>query len=47
MAAFIGFNPVLFIQYLAWLMPLLPLAAAEWMYLMQMKSSISSATTGV
>jgi hypothetical protein len=30
MAVFIGFNPVLFIQYLAWLMPLLPLAAVEW-----------------
>jgi hypothetical protein len=35
MAAFIGFNPVLFIQYLAWLMPLLPLALAEWMYFTQ------------
>lgn len=45
MAMFIGFNPVLFIQYLAWLMPLLPLAAAEWIYPGQMKSSISSVTT--
>jgi hypothetical protein len=42
MAAFIGFNPVLFIQYLAWLMPLLPLAAAEWMYLTQTKTAMSN-----
>jgi hypothetical protein len=45
MAAFIGFNPVLFIQYLAWLMPLLPLAAAEWMYLTQAKTSMSTSTS--
>jgi hypothetical protein len=38
MAAFIGFNPVLFTQYLAWLMPLLPLAAGEWMYRNQINS---------
>jgi hypothetical protein len=47
MASFIGFNPVLFIQYLAWLMPLLLLAVAEWMYITQMKSSIPSATIEV
>lgn len=39
MAIFIGFNPVLFTQYLAWLMPLLPLAAAEWMDRTQIHSS--------
>ena len=38
MGIFIGFNPVLFVQYFAWLMPLLPLAAGEWMYLTQMSS---------
>jgi hypothetical protein len=42
MAAFIGFNPVLFIQYLAWLMPLLALAAAEWMYSTQTKPAMSN-----
>jgi hypothetical protein len=42
MVAFIGFNPVLFIQYLAWLMPLLPLAAAEWMYLTQAKPTVAT-----
>ena len=30
MAIFIGFNPVLYVQYFAWLMPLLLLAASEW-----------------
>lgn len=39
MAIFIGFNPVLFTQYLAWLMPLLPLAAGEWMERPQIHSS--------
>ena len=38
MAAFVGFNPVLFMQYFAWLMPLLPLAVSEWMYLMQINT---------
>jgi hypothetical protein len=45
MAAFIGFNPVLFIQYLAWLMPLIPLALAEWMFLAQTKPRMSTSTS--
>jgi hypothetical protein len=32
MAIFISFNPVLFVQYFAWLIPLLLLAASEWMF---------------
>jgi hypothetical protein len=32
MAVFIGFNPVLFVHYLAWLMPLLLLTIGEWIY---------------
>lgn len=31
MAIFIGFNSILFQHYPAWLMPLLPLAAGEWL----------------
>jgi hypothetical protein len=30
MATFIAFNPVLYVQYFAWVMPLLLLAASEW-----------------
>jgi hypothetical protein len=30
MMIFIGFNPVLYVQYFAWLIPLLPLAVSEW-----------------
>jgi uncharacterized membrane protein len=30
-AIFISFNPVLYVQYFAWLMPLLLLAASEWL----------------
>lgn len=40
MAIFIGFNPVLFIQYFAWLMPFLPLAAGEWIHLTQTNSVV-------
>ncbi|HEX9332145.1 MAG TPA: hypothetical protein VF896_09670 [Anaerolineales bacterium] len=32
MGIFIGFNPVLYVQYLAWLMPLLLLAVSEWIW---------------
>jgi hypothetical protein len=38
MAIFTGFNPVVFAHYLAWLMPLLPLAAGEWIHQTQMNS---------
>jgi hypothetical protein len=31
MAIFIAFNSVLFEHYPVWLMPLLPLAAGEWL----------------
>jgi hypothetical protein len=30
LATFAGFNPVAFAQYLAWVIPFLPLAAFEW-----------------
>ena len=31
MAIFVGFNPVLYVQYFIWLIPLLLLTASEWM----------------
>jgi hypothetical protein len=43
MAIFIAFNSVVFQHYPVWLMPLLPLAAGEWM-LMTKDSQIPEQT---
>lgn len=32
MVTFVAFNPVLYVQYFAWLIPLLPLAISEWVF---------------
>jgi hypothetical protein len=39
MAIFMAFNSVLFAHYPVWLMPLLPLAAGEWVHVHQNEES--------